>query len=134
MEVWYYGSVVMHRSIPAVQSPPATAGHLQILRCRGAEHFPTPGPTPTFWHACGFLLEHNYTDDFTGKTSILAHLSRMGKNWAFLKLQGLQYYFPKNFRCNVKFYKSKNFSDSSLHHIIFRIRKILGFHFLWTIA
>ena len=28
----------------------------------------------------------------------------------FSKLQGLQYYFPDNFRCNLKFYESKNFS------------------------
>ena len=134
MEVWYYGSVVMHRSIPAVQSPPAAAEHLQILRCPGAEHFPTPGPTPTFWHACGFLLEHNYTDDFTGKTSILAHLSRMGKKLSIFEITRASVLFSWNFRCNVMFCKSKNFSDSSLHHIIFRIWKILGFHFLWTIA
>ena len=25
-------------------------GHLQSLRCPGAGHFPTPGPTPSFWH------------------------------------------------------------------------------------
>ena len=24
------------------------AGHLQILRCPGAEHLPTPGPAPGF--------------------------------------------------------------------------------------
>ena len=35
----------------------------------------------------------------------------------FSKLQGLQYYFPEKFRCNLMYYKSKNFSDSSLHYI-----------------
>ena len=60
-------------------------GHLQILRCLGAGHLPMPGPTPTFWHAQSFLSEYNYTEDFTWKTSRLAHLSRMGKNWRGLK-------------------------------------------------
>ena len=36
----------------------------------------------------------------------------------FSKLQGLQYYFPQNFRCKLLFYESENFSDSSLHHIV----------------
>ena len=56
-------------------------GHLQILGCPGAGHLPTPGPTPSFWHARSFLSEYNFTEDFTGKTSRLAHLSRTGKNW-----------------------------------------------------
>ena len=30
----------------------------------------------------------------------------------------------ENFRCNLTFYKSENFSDSSLHHIL--ASKILG--------
>ena len=33
------------------------------------------------------------------------------------KLQGLQYYFPENFRCNLTYYEGENFSDSSLYHI-----------------
>ena len=37
--------------------------------------------------------------------------------WDFSKLQGPQYYFPENFRCNVKFYESENFSDSFLHRL-----------------
>ena len=37
--------------------------------------------------------------------------------WVFSKLQGLQTYFPKNFRCNLSFYESEQFSDSSLNHI-----------------
>ena len=35
----------------------------------------------------------------------------------FSKLQGLQYYFPENSRCNLKLYESEDFSDSSLHYI-----------------
>ena len=86
----------MHQSIPAAPPPPppppprATAGHfrtlsvpgvghLQILRCSGAGHLPTPGPTSSFWHSRGFLSEYNYTEDFTGKTTRLAHLSKTGK-------------------------------------------------------
>ena len=34
------------------------------------------------------------------------------------ELQGLQHYFSEKFRCDVKFYESENFSDSSLHHIL----------------
>ena len=87
----------MHQSIPAGLSPPPPSpwatvghfpalsvpgvGHLQILRCPGAGHLPTPGPTPNFWHARGFLSEYNYIEDFTGKTSRLAHLSRTGKKF-----------------------------------------------------
>ena len=29
-------------------------------------------------------------------------------------VHGLQYYFSENFRCNVSYYESENFSDSSL--------------------
>ena len=35
--------------------------------------FASPGPTPNFWHARGFLSEYNYTEYFIGKTSRLAH-------------------------------------------------------------
>ena len=59
-------------------------GHLQILGCPGAGHLPTTGRTLSFWHARGFLSEYNYTKDFIGKTSRLAHLSRTGKNWRTL--------------------------------------------------
>ena len=41
--------------------------------------FANPGATPSFRHARGFLSKYNYTDDFTGKTSKLAHFSRTGK-------------------------------------------------------
>ena len=43
--------------------------------------FANPGATPSFRHARGFLSKYNYTDDFTGKTSKLAHFSRTGKKW-----------------------------------------------------
>ena len=65
--------------LPALSVP--GVWHLQILHCPGARHLPNPGPTPSFWHAHSFLSEYNYTEDFTWKTSRLAHLSRMGKNW-----------------------------------------------------
>ena len=39
------------------------------------------------------------------------------RTWVFSKLQGLQYYFSENFRCNLTYNESENFSDSSLHHI-----------------
>ena len=43
--------------------------------------FANPGATPSFRHARGFLSKYNYTEDFTGKTSRLAHFSRTGKKW-----------------------------------------------------
>ena len=55
VEVWYYGSEVMHRSIPAVQRPPATAGHLQILRCPGPSICQPQGqPRPFDTHAVSY--------------------------------------------------------------------------------
>ena len=42
-------------------------GYLQILRCPGAGHLPTPEPFPSFWHTRGFLSEYNYTEGFTRK-------------------------------------------------------------------
>ena len=35
--------------------------------------------------------------------------------WVFSKLQGLQYYFAENFRCNLTFYESEDFS---VHNIL----------------
>ena len=78
-------------SCPQPLPPRTTAGHLpstsvpgmehlQILCCPGTGHLPTPGPSPSFWHAHGLLSEYNYTEDFTGKITRLAHLSRTGKN------------------------------------------------------
>ena len=37
--------------------------------------------------------------------------------WVFPKLQGLQYYFPEHFRCNLTYYETEHFSDSFPHHI-----------------
>ena len=37
--------------------------------------------------------------------------------WVFSKLPGLRYYFPENFRCNLKFYESEIFSDSFFNRI-----------------
>ena len=69
--------------LPALSVP--GVGHLQILCCPGAGHLPTPGPFLSFLHARGFLWENNYTEDFTGKESRLAHLSRTGKLKRFVK-------------------------------------------------
>ena len=70
------------RAAPSSRPPPslrrATAGHfpaflvqgvvhLQILRCPGTGHLPTPGLFPSFWHARGFLSEYNHTEDITEK-------------------------------------------------------------------
>ena len=87
-------------------------GHLQILCCPGAGHLPTPGPFLSFLHARGFLSENNYTEDFTGKESRLAHLSRTGKKlkrvvkacssfYAFLHCLSSQNYIAKLGAINV---------------------------------
>ena len=39
-----------------------------------------PGAILKLFFSRGFLSEYNYTDDFTGKESRLAHLSWTGKN------------------------------------------------------
>ena len=39
----------------------------------------------------------------------------LGQVESFRNYLGPQYYFPENFRCNLRFYESENFSDSSLH-------------------
>ena len=65
--------------------PRAIAGHLQILRCPGTGHLPTPGLFPSFWHARSLLPEYNYIEDITGKKSRLAHLSRTDLMHAFLR-------------------------------------------------
>ena len=56
-----------------------------------AWHLPTPGPSPSFWHGPGFLSEYNYREDFTGKTSRLAHCSRTGKDWRGLQRHVLDF-------------------------------------------
>ena len=84
----------IHQSIPAALRPLwVTAGHLlallvpgvghlQILHCLGAGHFPTPGLFPNFWHARGFLSEYNYPEDFAGKNK---HISSSIKDRKKLK-------------------------------------------------
>ena len=37
--------------------------------------------------------------------------------WALSKLQGLQYYFSEKFGGNLRYYESRNFSDSSPHYV-----------------
>ena len=41
----------------------------------------------------------------------------MTVSFRLLQAVGLLYYFPQNLRCNLTYYESENFSDSSLHHI-----------------
>ena len=61
-----YCGAVATLSVPGV-------GHCKFCAAR------RPGIClPSFWHARSFLSECNYTEDFTGKTSRLAHLSRTG--------------------------------------------------------
>ena len=79
--------ICQFRLRPAPPPPPGYTGpsrgwcNFQILCCPGSGHLPTPGPFPSFRHARGFLSEYNYTQDFIGKESRLAQLSRRGKNW-----------------------------------------------------
>ena len=85
----------MDQPIPAAPSPPhpGLMGAFVHLVSRGGgafanfelpvgRAFANPGATPSFRHARarGFLSKYNFTEDFTGKTSRLAHFSRTGKN------------------------------------------------------
>ena len=45
--------------------------------------------------------------------------------WAFSKLQGLQYDFPKNFRCNLPLNESENFSESERFRFPFSAKNSL---------
>ena len=72
-------------SIPGV-------GHLQILCCPGAGYLPTPRLFQSFWHVRSFLSEYNYTEDFIGKTSILAYLSMTGKNWGMFSILCMHFF------------------------------------------
>ena len=47
-----------------------------------------------------------------------SHLTDLRGTWVFSKLKGLQYRFLENFRYNLTYYESENFSDSSLHQIL----------------
>ena len=84
----------MDQPIPAAPSPPppnpGLMGAVVRLVSPGGGAFATfalpvgrafanQGATPSFRHARGFLSTYNYTEDFTGKTSRLAHFSRTGK-------------------------------------------------------
>ena len=63
--------------LPSLSVP--EVGHLQILSCPGAEGQAFANPellTRTRFP----VSEYNYTEDFTGKTCRLAHLSKTGKN------------------------------------------------------
>ena len=82
----------MHQSIPASPSPPrATEGAFALLvspgggafanfGLPGGRAFANPGANPELLTRTRFPLTRYYTEDFTGKTSRLAHLSRTGKN------------------------------------------------------
>ena len=56
-----------------------------------------------------------------------------GQLESFPNYMGSQYYFPENFRCNLKFYEVRIFSDSSLHGI-FKSEKKFKFPFSTKIA
>ena len=80
---------LIHQSIPVMPSilpPPPWLLRGGCPPCQsrgwGIANFALPWGRgiclPSFWHACGFLSEYNYTEDFTAKTSRLVHLSRTG--------------------------------------------------------
>ena len=56
-------------------------GVLAIFRCPGVGICQPRGHHRDFWHSRSFQSEYNYTEDLTGKTSRLAHLSRRAKNY-----------------------------------------------------
>ena len=71
---------------PPSPLPPATLGHLPTLSVLGVGHLQilcaAQGPgigQPQTFDTHSFLSAYNYTEDFTGKTSRLAHLSRTRK-------------------------------------------------------
>ena len=66
-----------------------------------------------------------------GKLEKKRKLKGEGGSWVFSKLQGLQYYFPENFGCNLTYYESKNFSDFYLHHILILEFENFRFSFLY---
>ena len=80
-----------HSPPPPPASPPwATAEHLPALSvpergickfcaARGQAYVNHRASPANFWQARGFLSEYTYTEDFNGKTSRLAHLSRRRK-------------------------------------------------------
>ena len=67
-------------------------GHKQILPSPRVGYLLTPGPHQSFLHVHGFLSEFCHTEDYTGKTSRLAHLSRTAKNlWRAARACSLLY-------------------------------------------
>ena len=79
----------MHQSIPTAPRPPLSycrafvsprGGAFANFVLPGGRAFANPGAIPKLLTRMGFLSEYNYTEDFTGKTSILANLSMTGKN------------------------------------------------------
>ena len=99
--------VIIDQSIPAAPnppppSPPATlehlptlsvlgVGHLQILRAAQGPGIGQPRGQPQTFDTHCFLSAYNYTVDFNGKTSRLAHLSRTEKNWRGLEMYVLDF-------------------------------------------
>ena len=86
-------STLMHQSIPAAPRPPpprllrgvcppchSQGWSISKFSLPGDQAFANRGAIPpSFWHARGFLCEYNYTEDFTGKTSILAYVKHRKK-------------------------------------------------------
>ena len=61
---------------------------LQVLRCPGARHL----PTPNVWHARGFLSGYYYTEDFTVETSrSIGSFVKDRKNWRGLQRHVLDF-------------------------------------------
>ena len=64
---------------PALQ--PRGWGISKFCATRGSGICQPRGQHRNFWNSRSFQSEYNYTEDFTGKTSRLAHLSGRGKNY-----------------------------------------------------
>ena len=137
----------MHQSIPAAPSPSpprATAGHLpalpfpgvghlQILCCPVGGDLPTPGPFPIFWHARGFLSEYNYTEDFTGKESRLAHLSgqeKIGDGCKGMFLILCMHFF---IACQARIHREIGSSVSTWINVFLVIQSSFYWHYLKNI-
>ena len=61
------------------------------------------------------LVLENFRHAFSPDPADCPWVSEVKGN-LILTRDSYQYYFPENFSCNLKYYESKNFSDSSLHH------------------
>ena len=74
---------ILSRLIPAAPSPPPPppsgyCGAFARLVSPGGGAFGNPGANPELLTRTRFPIRINYTEDFTGKTSRLAHFSRTG--------------------------------------------------------